>query len=236
MTTVDLEPFPDDWTRALAIVAHPDDLEYGSASAVAAWVAAGHEVSYLLVTRGEAGIDALPPAECGRVREDEERASAAVVGVRDVEFLSHPDGLVEYGLALRRDLARAIRRRRPELLVTINHHPAWPGGYPNQADHRHVGQAVVDAARDAGNRWLFAEDGLEPWDGVRRVAVNASPHVTHAVDVDEHLEAGIASLECHRAYLEHVGADARSMLAESAAATGARLGCRFAVAFELLPV
>src|SRR5664279_3333899 len=93
-----LLPFPDDWSRALAIVAHPDDLEYGAASAIAKWTAAGKHVAYLLATRGEAGIDTLEPAECARVREAEERASAATVGVSDVEFLDHADGVIEYGV------------------------------------------------------------------------------------------------------------------------------------------
>src|SRR6187397_2512718 len=114
----DLETFPRGWSSALCIAAHPDDLEYGTASAVAAWTAAGKTVTYLLVTSGEAGIDSLDPAECGPIREAEERAGAAEVGVTEVEFLHYPDGVVEYGLPLRRDIAAVIRRRRPELVVT----------------------------------------------------------------------------------------------------------------------
>ncbi len=79
------------------------------------------EVSYLLVTRGEAGIDGVPPAEAGPLREAEQRTSAAEVGVTAVEFLDHRDGVIEEGVALRRDLAAAIRRHRPELVVTLNH-------------------------------------------------------------------------------------------------------------------
>ncbi|MFB4291902.1 PIG-L deacetylase family protein [Nonomuraea sp. ATR24] len=86
-----LEPMPGDWRRALAVVAHPDDLEYGCAAAVATWTGEGREVSYLVATRGEAGIDTLPPAEAAPLREREERTGAAVVGVTSVEFLDHPD-------------------------------------------------------------------------------------------------------------------------------------------------
>jgi len=93
----ELIPFPDDWQRALAIVAHPDDLEYGSASAIARWTSEGREIAYVLVTSGEAGIDGIPPAECGPLREGEQRASAAVVGVTSVEFLGHRDGVIEPG-------------------------------------------------------------------------------------------------------------------------------------------
>jgi LmbE family N-acetylglucosaminyl deacetylase len=228
-----LQPMPDDWSRALAIVAHPDDLEYGAASAIAKWTDAGKHVAYLLVTRGEAGIDTLEPSECARVRETEERASAATVGVADVEFLGYADGVIEYGLPLRRDLAHAIRRARPELLLTINHHDSWGGPSFNMADHRNVGLAVLDASRDAGNRWVFPEPGLEPWGAVRYVAVNASSRATHAVDVGAYLERGIASLECHAAYLEYVGGDAREMLTGHARATGDAFGCEYAVSFEL---
>ncbi|HEY5170974.1 MAG TPA: PIG-L family deacetylase, partial [Acidimicrobiia bacterium] len=159
-----VQPVPEDWERALAIVAHPDDMEYGAAAAVARWTAQGKRVTYLLATRGEAGIDDLEPGACARVREAEERASAAIVGVESVEFLGYPDGLIEYGVPLRCDLAQAIRRHRPEVVITINHHADWGGGHLNMADHRHLGLAALDAVRDAANRRLFRDaPGLEPW-------------------------------------------------------------------------
>src|SRR5690349_24092749 len=100
-----MQPMPEDWDRAVAVVAHPDDLEYGAASAVARWTGQGKQVSYLLATRGEAGIAGRAPTEVGQLRAAEERRSAAIVGVTDVELLDHPDGLVEYGIPLRQDLA-----------------------------------------------------------------------------------------------------------------------------------
>lgn len=203
-----LEPMPEDWQRALAIVAHPDDVEYGAAAAVAAWTAAGREVAYLLVTRGEAGIDSLAPAQAAPLRAQEQRASAALVGVDRVEFLDYRDGVVEAGLPLRRDLARAIRVHRPELVLTLNHHDSWEPGSWNSADHRAVGRCVLDAVGDAGNRWIFPElsqEGVEPWSGVRWVAVAGSPHPTHAVDVTDTFEQGIASLAEHRTYLAALG-------------------------------
>ncbi|NYI03211.1 PIG-L deacetylase family protein [Allostreptomyces psammosilenae] len=236
-----LDPLPDDWRRALAIVAHPDDLEYGAAAAVATWTDAGREVAYLLVTRGEAGIDTLPPAEAGPLREQEQRAGAAVVGVSVVEFLDHRDGVVEYGPALRRDLAAAIRRHRPELVVTINHHETWGPGVWNTPDHRAVGLAALDAAADAGNRWIFPEllrAGLEPWDGVRWVAVAASPRPTHAVDVTGGLERATRSLLAHRTYIEALTTEApedycRAVVEQGTAMAAPLFGGRPAVAFEL---
>src|SRR5687767_2858877 len=117
MTTPTYEIHDATPERVLAVVAHPDDLEYGAAALVARWTAAGAEVVYLLASRGEAGIDGLPPEESSRVRTEEQIASARVVGVSTVEFLDHPDGTIEYGLALRRDLALAIRRHRPTTLL-----------------------------------------------------------------------------------------------------------------------
>ncbi len=238
-----LLPFPDDWSRALAVAAHPDDLEYGAASAVARWTSEARTVVYTLVTRGEAGIQGLAPHVCGPRRADEERAGAARVGVETVEFLEHVDGVVEYGIPLRRDLAAAIRRHRPEIVVSVNHHDHWGNGGPmNHADHRAVGLALLDAARDAANRWVFHElvdRGLEPWDGTRFVAFNASPRSTHAVDVTGFLELGIASLREHRAYLEGLGdgtTDPDAFLRGGAEQLGTRQGVEHAVAFEIVPI
>ncbi|MDT0379913.1 PIG-L deacetylase family protein [Streptomyces sp. DSM 42041] len=240
-----LEPMPRDWSRALAVVAHPDDLEYGAAAAVAEWTAAGREVTYLLVTRGEAGIDSMAPEEAARVREREQRASASVVGVREVEFLDHADGVIEEGLALRRDVAAAVRRHRPELVITLNHHDTFGGTWWNTPDHRAVGRAVLDAVGDAGNRWIFREQleegGLEPWGGVRWVAVAASPHATHAEEVSEgSMELAVASLAEHRAYLtvlsdEEPEAYARRFLGEAISGVAGSFGGRRGVSFQLYP-
>ena len=233
----DLVPLPDDWERALALVAHPDDLEYGTASAVARWTSEGRHVTYLMATRGEAGLGDVPPEEAAALREQEQRNSAAVVGVDDVEFLDHPDGVVEYGLALRRDFAAAIRRHRPQVVLTLNRHESWGGPSFNMADHRHVGLAVLDAVRDAANRWVFRElvaEGLEPWDGVAMVCFSGSPHATHSVDVTGFLDHGIRSLHEHRTYLDHVGTDADAWLRTLAEEAGRRSGCEHAVAFEVV--
>src|SRR3954447_65491 len=118
-------PFPDDWQRALVIAAHPDDIEYGPAAAVAVWTAAGKDVHYLLATRGEAGIAGLHPAEAGPLREQEQRRAGAAGGGAEVEFLDHRDGVLVADLQLRRDLAWAIRRHRPDLVVTMHGGDTW---------------------------------------------------------------------------------------------------------------
>jgi LmbE family N-acetylglucosaminyl deacetylase len=207
MTTAPL-PFPDDWQRALVVAAHPDDIEYGVAAAVAVWTAAGKEVHYLLATRGEAGIAGLSPAEAGPLREEEERRSAAVVGVSEVEFLDHRDGVLETGLPLRRDLAAAIRRHRPDLVVTMYGGDTWTApeitpGALNSPDHRALTRSVLDAVADAANEWIFPDLTETPWSGVQYIAVSefgaAAPHV---VDVSAGVEPAVASLTEHRRYLE----------------------------------
>ncbi|MEU3147520.1 MULTISPECIES: PIG-L deacetylase family protein [unclassified Streptomyces] len=243
VTPTQLAPMPDDWQRALAVVAHPDDLEYGCSAAIASWTDAGREVAYVLATRGEAGIDTLAPAGCGPLREREQRASAAVVGVSTVEFLDHRDGVIEYGTALRRDIAAAVRRHRPELVITLNHRDTWGGTFWNTPDHVAVGRAVLDAAGDAGNRWIFpelTEQGLEPWNGVRWVAVAGSDTPTHAVDATDGLDRAVLSLLEHRAYIEALTDQdpeeyVRGFLTGKAQETGRRFGDRPAVAFELFP-
>lgn len=236
----ELETVDESWASALAIVAHPDDLEYGAAAAVARWTGQGKQVVYCLATSGEAGIDAIPPEQAGPLRETEERAGAALVGVDTVEFLGHPDGILEYGLGLRRDVARAVRRHRPDVVVTCNHHDTWGPGAPNQADHIALGRAVLDGVRDATNRWVFRElldEGLPPW-RARRILVAASPFATHGVDVTGTFAAGVASLRAHAEYLGGLGDDAMSdpeeFLESLARPVGARLGTRYGVAFEVI--
>ena len=234
-----LELLPEDWQRALCVVAHPDDLEFGAAAAVARWTGQGKQVVYCMVTSGEAGIDALPPDECRRVREAEQIESARIVGVSEVEFLGLPDGILEYGVPLRRAIAEVVRRHRPDIVITGNFRDTWGGLNLNQADHIATGRAVVDAVRDAGNRWVFPEqltDGVEPWPGVRAVWAAGSPQSTHAVDTTATFDAGVASLEAHRAYIDGLGWenwDPREFLEGFGRQTGQRVGTAFAAAFEV---
>ncbi|MGO4384110.1 PIG-L deacetylase family protein [Specibacter sp. RAF43] len=205
----ELADFPQDWQRALVIVAHPDDPEYGQAAAVAEWVAAGKEVAYLVATRGEAGIAGLPPAQSAPLRTREQENACVRVGVSDLVFLDHPDGRVQEGPALRRDFARHIRRTKPDLVLTLNHRDHWGPGRWNSADHRAVGRSVLDAVGDADNEWIFPElleEGL-PRHKVRWVAVS-SPQPTHAQPVSAgSIEKAVASLAEHRTYLAALSPD-----------------------------
>jgi LmbE family N-acetylglucosaminyl deacetylase len=222
---------PEDWESAVAVVAHPDDLEYGAASAVARWTRQGKKVSYLLATRGEAGIAGMAPAEVGPLRVAEEQASAAVVGVTDVQFLDFADGLVEYGIPLRRELAAAFRRLRPDVVITMSFDLTWGEEGPvNHSDHRAVGLAVLDACRDAANEWVFTDAGPAcPPIGSAYVIASGDP--THFVDVTDTIDLGVASLRKHQAYIDGLGRefDPDQFLRDMAGYVGLGAGCDYAV-------
>jgi LmbE family N-acetylglucosaminyl deacetylase len=233
-----MQPMPEDWTRGVAVVAHPDDLEYGVASAVARWTGQGKEIAYLLATRGEAGIAGMPPEQTGPLRVEEERRSAAVVGVSEVEFLDHADGLVEYGIPLRRDLAAAFRKLRPEVVITMSFGLTWGEDGPvNHADHRAVGLAVLDACRDAANEWVFPDAG-PACRSIRDAYVAAGENPTHFADVTATIDAGIASLREHRAYIDGLGGDfdPDEFLRNMAGYVGLGAGCEYAVGFRRYPM
>jgi LmbE family N-acetylglucosaminyl deacetylase len=196
----------ESFRRVLCVVAHPDDMEYGTSAAVARWTAAGVDVGYLLLTRGEAGMP-NPPEETARLRLGEQQAACATVGVTHLTVLEHPDGVLVYGLDLRRDICREIRRFQPDVVLSGGYEIETPMGF-NQSDHRAAGLATIDAIRDAGNRWVFPEqiddEGLEPCD-VRWILIpgmTGDLDATHGVDVTgEPLRRGVASLEAHAGYL-----------------------------------
>jgi len=229
----------EDWERALCVVAHPDDMEFGGAAAVARWTSQGKQVVYCMVTSGEAGIDGMDPATSRTVREAEQIESARIVGVDAVEFLGLPDGILEYGVPLRRAITEVVRRHRPEIVITNNFRDTWGGQNLNQADHIATGKATLDAVRDAGNRWIFAEqirEGLEPWGGVRQVWAASSPESQHAVDITDTFDRGVASLVAHEAYIKGLGwehFDPGEFLEGMSRAAGTRLGVTHGTPFEV---
>lgn len=231
-----LPPFTEPLKRVLCVVAHPDDMEYGASAAVNQWTRSGVEVAYLLLTSGEAGMQ-RPPAEVGPLRAAEQHDACTIVGVQDLTILDHPDGMLAYGLDMRRDVARRIREFRPDAVVTANFDVEAYGGY-NQADHRVVGLVTIDAIRDADNTWVFpelAEAGLPKW-GTSWLFVAGHPDPTHAVSVEpEDVAASVASLEAHQAYLgdlpnHPLPAD---LIPEALTSGGMQAGTPFAVPFKV---
>jgi len=199
-----IERLPDeDFRRVLCVVAHPDDLEYGTSAAVAEWIDRGVEVSYLLLTKGEAGMQ-IPPEECARLRRGEQERACAIVGVSQLRMLDHPDGMLMLTLDLRRDIARVIREFKPDAVVTGGWDIEAPWGL-NMADHRVAGLATADAIRDADNTWVHPElartENLPKW-GTRWLLVGGHPNPTHGVVASPaSLERAVKSLEAHEEYL-----------------------------------
>lgn len=182
-----LQPFPSDWRSALVLVPHPDDPEYGVAAAVAKWTAAGKTVHYALACRGEVGIAGMPPEQAGPLREQEQRRSAAIVGVDGIEFWDFPDSNIRNTAELRAKIAQTITALAPDLVITLYSGPEWAPGAPNQRDHIEFATAVADAYDELSDppRWLF-ENG---------------PEATHAEPVDGFVDIAVESLSAHDAYL-----------------------------------
>jgi LmbE family N-acetylglucosaminyl deacetylase len=239
MEPTPLEPVDESWERALVVVAHPDDVEFGAAAAIARWTGQGKTVVYCMVTSGEAGIDGIAPDECREIRIAEQIASAKIVGVETVEFLGLPDGTIEYGVGLRRAITEVVRKHQPEVIITNNFRETWGGSMPNQPDHMAVGRAALNTAADAGNRWIFPDqlvDGLEPWGGVKQVWAAGSPDGRHGVDTTDTFDRGVESLKAHKAYIEGLGwenFDPAEFLEGMSRPTGSRLGVTHAASFEV---
>lgn len=185
------------------VAAHPDDIDFGAAGTVATWTAAGVDVRYCLCTSGEAGGKAGVSADRIRAeREAEQRAAAAEVGVKEIAFLRHPDGLLTASLGLRRDLAREIRRVRPDVVIGPSPEVNWDRIQVSHPDHRAAGESVLAAVYpDARNPRAFPElldAGFAPWT-VRELWLNTGPfeRINHVVDITDVFPAKLAALHAH---------------------------------------
>ncbi|MEZ5382924.1 MAG: PIG-L deacetylase family protein [Microthrixaceae bacterium] len=225
--------------RALVVVAHPDDVDFGAAGTVAHWTEAGVEVTYCVVTDGEAGgLDDEPDrAKVARMRRLEQESAATEVGVSQLEFLGYADGRVQPTLGLRRDLARVIRTYRPNRIVAPSPQRRWDRIGPSHPDHLAVGEATLRAVfPDARTKFAhpeLADEGLEPWT-VPEVWLMASPQPNTYVDITETLEAKLGALACHRS--QHPVQDGLRVMVEQHLrkhAKDAKLGKRrYAEAFQ----
>jgi LmbE family N-acetylglucosaminyl deacetylase len=194
--------------RVLCVLAHPDDVDFGSSGTVATWTAAGTEVTYCIVTDGDAGgFDDTPRDQMGPLRQAEQRAAAAEVGVTDVRFLGYPDGRLELTLDLRRDISRVIRQVRPQRVLTSSPERNWERIGASHPDHMTVGESTMRAVYpDARNPFAFpellADEGLEAWT-VSEVWLGASPRSDHAVDVTDVVDRKFQALKSHVSQVGH---------------------------------
>ncbi len=231
-----------DVERILCVAAHPDDIDFGAAGTVATWVDAGISVSYLLVTRGDAGgFDDTPREQMPVLREAEQRAAAAAVGVTDVHFLDgYADGTVTPTIELRRDITRVIRMVRPDRILTTSPLRRWERiSGPSHPDHLAVGEATTCAVYpDARNEFAFPhllqDEGLKPWT-VREVWFSGGPNPDHFIDITDVYPRKLAALQAHTTQTNHIELDARlRMMLGAAAKLGGLDEGRLAEGFSII--
>ncbi len=228
--------------RILVVAAHPDDIDFGAAGTVASWTQAGIAVSYCIVTSGDAGgFDDTPREQMAPLREAEQRAAGAAVGVSDIEFLGYPDGAVEVSQDLRRDLSRSIRRTRPDRVVLPSPERNWARLPASHPDHLATGEAAVRAVYpDARNPFAHPEllaDGFPAWT-VPEIWLMADPHADHYVDVTDTVEQKLAALRAHASQTAHnpeIPTRIRAFLAANGRAAGFADG-RLAEVFRIVRI
>jgi LmbE family N-acetylglucosaminyl deacetylase len=226
--------------RALVIVAHPDDADFGVAGTIAHWVRAGTICRLVCCTSGDAGADdaTIDPLVLARTREAEQRAAANVVGYETVDFLHRPDGALENDLALREQLVRIIRSFRPTAVVamdpTVVIHEA---GFVQHVDHRNAAMAAVDAVYPAARNamafpHLVTTEGLEPWE-VKQLYLFFTDKPNAWVDISDTIDIKIAALREHASQLRKPE-DVEGMMRGWAAEDGGRIGTAAAESFRWL--
>lgn len=222
---VDLSQPP---ARVLVVVAHPDDIDFGVSGTVAALTAAGSTVHYAIATSGEAGPpEDMDRAELAAIREREQRAAAAAVGVDDVQFLGMPDGHLEPGLPLRKVISRVIRQIRPDLVITQSPERRWDRIYASHPDHLAVAEATMaavypDARNPHAHVDLLTDEGLEPHK-VPEVWVPMLEPPDHFVDITDVIDRKAAALSCHVSQVSWI-TDVEGFVRGWATETTARFG------------
>jgi LmbE family N-acetylglucosaminyl deacetylase len=191
----------------LVVGAHPDDIDFGASGTVATWTDAGVRVVYCIVTDGDAGgfDPSVSRSDIVEIRRAEQEAAAKVVGVDEVEFLGYPDGRLVASVDLRRDLARVIRRVRPQRVVSQSPERNWQRIQASHPDHLAAGEATLSAVYpDARNPFAFPElleEGLEPH-VASEVWLMASPRSNHVVDITDTIDRKVTGLRCHVSQIE----------------------------------
>jgi LmbE family N-acetylglucosaminyl deacetylase len=233
--------------RALVVVAHPDDIDFGAAGTVASWVDEGIEVTYLLCTNGDAGgfDPQVARADIAGIRQEEQRAAAKEVGVTDVRFLGYPDGQLVPSFELRRDISRVIRQVRPQRLLMQSPEINWERIGASHPDHRASGEATLNAVYpDARNPFthvsLLQDEGLEAWTvhDLWVMAAGQSAGANRWVDVTDTFDRKVAALRRHvsqTAHMEDLEGMLRGRLGANAVIGGLPEG-RLAESFRVVAV
>jgi LmbE family N-acetylglucosaminyl deacetylase len=197
--------------RALIVVAHPDDIDFGAAGTIASWTDEGIAVTYCICTDGDAGgfDPAVPRDQIGGIRQAEQRAAAKEVGVDDVLFLGYPDGQLVASFDLRRDISRVIRQVRPQRLVMQSPEINWERIAASHPDHRACGEASLCAVYpDARNPFthtpLLQDEGLEAWTVHDVWVMAAGDGANRWVDVTDTFDRKVAALRAHASQTSHM--------------------------------
>lgn len=196
--------------RALFVAAHPDDIDFSSAGTIAAWTDAGVRVAYCIATDGDAGgfDPEVPRSEIPEIRRAEQRKAGAVLGVTDIEFLGYPDGRLTVTLELRRDIARVIRRVRPDRVVVPPPYRDLRSLYGSHPDHTAAGEAALCAVYpDARNPFAhpeLAEAGFAAHTVPEVWVTSANDRAEHYVDITDTFDRKIAALREHVSQTAHM--------------------------------
>ncbi len=197
--------------RVLLIAAHPDDVDFTSAGTIATWTDAGLDVSYCILTDGDAGgfDPTVPRSAIAGIRQDEQRKAAAILGVTDVEFLGYPDGRLVVSLELRRDITRVIRRTRPDRVVVPPPQRDLRNVYVSHPDHVAAGEAGLcaiypDARNPFAHPELLEEEGLDAHTVGEVWVVSANDKADHYVDITDTFDRKIAALRAHTSQTAHM--------------------------------
>ena len=205
------EPLPDEQVeRALVVAAHPDDADYGAAGTLAGWTDAGIAVTLLVCTRGEqGGFDETPRADMPAIREREQRAASAILGVDDVRFLDGwSDGWLEPSWDLQRAIVEVIRDVRPRRVLCQSPQRIFQRMQASHPDHLAAGEATVRAVYPAAeNPFAWPElvgAGRAPWK-VTELWLMAHLDSPHTVDITDRFDRKIAALRAHTSQTAHLG-------------------------------
>lgn len=197
--------------RALVVVAHPDDVDFGAAGTIAGWTDEGIAVSYCICTDGDAGgfDPAVPRDQIGGIRQAEQRAAAKELGVDDVVFLGYPDGQLTPSFDLRRDISRVIRQVRPQRLVMQSPEINWERIGASHPDHRAAGEASLcavypDARNPFTHTTLLQDEGLEAWTVHDVWVMVAGEGANRWVDVTDVFDRKVAALRQHASQTAHL--------------------------------
>lgn len=242
VTKVDAQHEPSAPKSVLSIHAHPDDQEFTIAGTLAKWVRAGSEINVVCITSGDAGSndparDGAYKPQLARLREEEQRAAGRVIGVRETVFLGYPDGELQHTLTLRKELARLIRKFKPEVVVCGDPTARFYGNsYANHPDHRAAADAAVDAVfPTAGTRLIFPEllrEGFAPH-SVRRLYMHGSEKPDVWIDISATIDIKLRALRCHRSQVGE-GEDLDRRMREWAEGDGKARGVKYAEAFRAI--